>query len=382
MAITIPKKVNEPAGRLPNRLSQTLQFLRQINLQPAKHKKVHPREVMFFSSQLSMMMEAGVPLNLSILAISSQVKNPHFKNILGGVVAHIEGGLHLSEALARFPEAFSQVYTNMIRAGETGGQLKEMLDRLVEFEKKRQRVLFALRSALAYPIFLVFLTGFAIIFILAYIFPKFGELFEEIRDQLPFTTKLLLLVSSFLRGYWPVLVLLITISGWVVWRLLSTQSGKAFFDRLTLTIPMVKGFLLKFYISNFMRTLGALIGGGVVLLDALRVSKGVVGSAVFARFMDTLMENVEEGKGLAHPIGAAPFMPPLVKQMIKTGEDTGNLPKVMGRIADYYDEEMERNLKIFTTILEPLLLVIMGAVVGIVVISLILPIFKLTRTIH
>jgi type II secretory pathway component PulF len=240
----------------------------------------------------------------------------------------------------------------------------------------------SLRGALAYPVFLVILSFGVIIFILTFVFPKFGSLFEEIRDQLPFTTLFLLFASDILRNYWIGILGGMGAGFWMALKWVKIPKVKEVLDRLYFSIPGIKDFLLKFYISRLMHTLGALLGGGVLLVEALQICRGVGSSSRFSRFLDAIVKSVEEGKGLAHPIGQADFIPDLVKQMVRTGEETGNLPLVMSRIGDYYDEELDRRLKTFSTLLEPTLLLMMGAVVGLVVISLILPIFKLTRAIH
>ncbi len=382
MAIVVPKQETHPPGRIPRGFGQTLQSFRQVHFSLPVQAKVRRQELMLFTSQLSLMLDTGIPINSSIQAIASQIKNPYFKKLLSEVVTQIEEGKSLSEALGKYPNVFSRIYISMIRAGEASGYLKEMLDRLVTFQNKREQVLATLKSAMAYPLFLVILSIGVIIFILTYVFPQFGDLFEEIRDQLPVSTKFLLFASDFLRNYWPGILITLAACGWMVWRLLTAPRGRVILDRLFLSIPGLKILLLKYYISQMMRTLGALIGGGVLLMEALHLAKGVVTSSIFGRFMDTLMESVEGGKGLAQPVIQTPFLPELVKQLVRTGEETGNLPKVMDRIADYYDEELERGLKTFSAILEPVLLLMMGTVVGLVVISLILPIFKLTRSIH
>lgn len=379
MAISLQKKETNPHKIKGHHFFSSL---KKVNLQDSFQAKVSTDDVMFFTSQFSMMLETGIPINTSIRTISDQVKHPQFKKILIEVVGQIEEGVTLFVALSKYPQIFPQVYISMVRAGEAGGNLREMLDQQVAFQKKRDEILSTLKSAMAYPIFLVFISVSVILFILTFVFPKFEDLFDQIGSQLPASTQVLVFLSHFLRDHFTAVLIGIGGLGGIAWKSLSSQKGKAAFGRLILSLPIIKEFVAKFYISQFMRTLGVLIGSGVLLMEAITVCKGVVANSVFGRFMDHLLESVEGGKGLAKPMEEAPFLPNMVKQMIRTGEETGNLPKAMARIADYYDQELSRNVKTLSAVLEPIFLTLMGLVVGVVVISLVLPIFKLTQAVR
>ena len=344
--------------------------------------RVSPGEIIFFMDQLSLMLETGTPVNKSIQAISFQIKNKTFKNILKEIEQDIEEGRLLSDAMTKHPHIFSNVYTSMIRAGESGGFLKEMLERIVALEEKQQKLLATVRAALFYPAFLTLFAVSVVLFIVVYVFPKFGDMFAEIYDSLPFTTKILMAASHLLTSYWYLILFFIGMSWFTAYRFMITDKGRMYIDLLKLRLPLFRNFFMRVYISRLMRTLGLLISSNVSILDSLTISAGAIGNKVFSKLIDKIRRSVEDGKPLSQPIIDSPFFPETVKQMIRTGEDTGTLHKVMPRLADYYDEEIEKHVQRITTIMEPILLVVVGGIIGVIVISLILPIFKLTKSIH
>ena len=344
--------------------------------------KISPGEIILFFDQLSLMLETGTPFNKSIQAITTQVKSKELNNILKDIEKDIEEGRLLSAAMGKYPQVFSVVYTSMIRAGESGGFLKEMIDRIVSLEEKHQKLLNTIRAAMYYPAFLSIFAASVVLFIVIYVFPKFGEMFEEIYSELPITTRMLMTASNTLISYWYFILIFIGISWFAAYKFIVTDKGKIYIDLIKLRAPIFRDFFMRIYISRLMRTLGSLIGSNVSLLESLTICSGAIGNKVFAKTIDNIRRSVEGGKTLTQPISESPYFPETVKQMIRTGEDSGMLHKVMPRLADYYDIQTERQVKKITTIMEPVLLVLVGGVVGIIVISLILPIFKLTKSIH
>lgn len=344
--------------------------------------KVSTGEIIFFMEQLSLMLETGTPVNKSIQAISFQIKNKTFKSILKEIELDIEEGRLLSSAMTKHPHIFSNVYTSMIRAGESGGFLREMLERIVALEVKQQKLVSTVRAALFYPAFLSLFALSVILFIVVYVFPKFGEMFSEIYDSLPVTTKILMASSHILTFYWYIILLAVGISWFAIYKFMITDKGRTYIDLLKLRLPLFRNFFMRIYISRLMRTLGSLISSNVSILESLTICGGAIGNKVFSKLIDKIRNSVEDGKPLSQPIIDSPYFPETVKQMIRTGEDTGTLHKVMPRLADYYDEEIEKHVQKTTAIMEPILLVVVGGIIGVIVISLILPIFKLTKSIH
>lgn len=363
-------------------LSDVLKNLSLSAVRLKRSGRVPSKEIIFFADQLSLMLATGTPLNKSIQIISIQVRNNELKQILQGIVRDIEDGRLLSVAMGRYPDVFSSVYVSMIKAGESGGFLKEMLEQIASLETKNQEFLSTVKAAMYYPVFLSVFAASVVLFIVVYVFPKFGGMFEEIYDTLPVTTKVLMASSKFLISYWYLIIMFMAVLWYAAVKFLSGEKGGVYLDTLKLRMPVVRDFFIKLYVSRFMRTLGALVNGNVPLLDALSISSGVVGNKVFVELIGKISRSVEDGKTISQPVSESPYVPETVKQMIRTGEDTGTLDKVMPRLADYYDKDIERALKRITTVMEPVLLVVMGGVIGVIVISLILPIFKLTRSIH
>jgi len=363
-------------------IGDALKSLKLSSFGLSKSGRVPPKEIIFFADQLSLMLATGTPLNKSIEIISVQVRNNEFRRILQDIVRDIEDGRLLSQSMSRYPAVFSSVYISMIMAGESGGFLKEMLEQIVSLETKNQDFLSTVKAAMYYPVFLSVFAAAVVIFIIVYVFPQFGSMFEEVYDSLPITTKVLMASSKFLISYWYVLIIFMAVLWYAAFKFISGEKGRMYLDTIKLRIPVIKDFFIKLYVSRLMRTLGALVNGNVPLLDSLSISSGVVGNKVFSELIARISRSVEDGKTISQPVSESPYFPETVKQMISTAEDTGTLDKVMPRLADYYDKDIERTLKRITTVIEPVLLVVMGGVIGVIVISLILPIFKLTKSIH
>jgi type II secretory pathway component PulF len=345
-------------------------------------KKIPAREILFFTNQLSLMLEIGTPLNQSLSAISSQIRNPEFKTVVTAVLAAVEDGSMLSDALQQYPALFSPEYTSLVSAGENTGHLHEMLDRIVELQEKREAFASALKGAMTYPLVLCAVSTLVIIFMLSFVFPRFAILFRGVEEILPPTTKFLMGLSDFLRAYWYGVLVFFGVVGWGLHRYLKTEQGRFTIDRLKITLPLLSGITVRIYLSQLMRTLGFLIGSNVPLMEALRITKRGTTNVLFSRFMDCVSENVEGGQGISAAFTEAPFIPETVSQMVATGEASQKLDRVMLRLSDYYEGEIEAQVKRLTTIIEPALLIIMGIVVGLIVVSLVLPIFKLSKVVH
>ncbi len=345
-------------------------------------KKIPAREVLFFTNQLSLMLEIGTPLNQSLSAIATQIRNPEFKAVLEKLLEAVEDGSMLSDALRQYPALFSPEYTSLVSAGENTGHLYEMLDRIVELQEKREEFITALKGAMTYPLVLCAVTTLVIIFMLSFVFPRFATLFQGVEQILPPTTKFLMALSGLLRVYWYLVPLLLAALWWGVHRFLRTDRGRFTVDRLKISLPLLAGISIKIYLSQIMRTLGFLMGSSVPLLEALRITKGGSRNVLFTGFLDRIIENVEGGRGLSPAFGETAFIPETVTQMVSTGEASQKLDRVLLRLSEHYETEIKGQIKRATTIVEPALLIFMGIVVGVIVISLMLPIFKLSKVVH
>ncbi len=339
-------------------------------------------DVMLFTEQLSLMLETGNDLHTSIETLASQSENPRMQAILSRICDEIRQGRTFSYALAKHPDVFSSTYVSLIAASEGGGYMDRVLKHLLEMEQQREELRSTLVSAFTYPAFLIVFSISVVVFVLVVVFPKFGEMFSSIHDQLPVTTLFLMWMSNLILAWWWALLIVAASLLLSAFLWLKSPSGTRFLDWLKLKLPLIKDIFMQVYLIQSMRVLGLSLDNGVPMLEALDSAKTAARNLLFRDFMQGIRDNVNEGRNFHLGFTRAAFIPPLVKQMITTGEETGNLPLVLARISSYYQKELDKKLKILAKLVEPAMLLIMGVVVGLLVSSLILPIFKLSRAIH
>ncbi len=347
----------------------------------APGSKVGSGDRMFFTEQLALLLETGSSLHASLRALKNESQSPALTAIIDSLLSDISEGRSFSEALSRHQKFFPHSYVNLVAAGERGGFLHEILAQLLRLEEKQAQTRSMLLSAFSYPAFLIVFSIVVIIFVLVYVFPKFATLFVSIKDQLPWTTIALMAISDILRNYWWACLGgfgagLIALRQWLV-----SDSGGVVLDSLKLRLPGVRGIFLRVYLTRFMRVMGLSLKNGVTIVDALEAATEVVGNRVFDSFLNEVRLKVQEGSAFSSAFNEADFVPPVVKQMVSTGDESGKLGLVMERLADYYDRELETQLDRMARLMEPAMLLIMGLVVGLIVSALILPIFKLSRAV-
>ena len=343
--------------------------------------EIGDRERRFFTEQISLLLETGTPLQASLQAMKKQVDNPAMLELLDQLIDDIGQGAQFSAALAKHPTVFSTTYTNLVAASEEGGFMHEVLQQLLALDEKREELRKTMVSAMSYPVFLMVFALAVIVFVLVVVFPKFAELFSQIQDELPVTTKFLMASSNALKQHWIEITigLAVSIGGFKVWS--ATKNGIRKLDWARLNFPLIRHIFVQLYLVNTMRVLSLSLGNGVGMMDSLHACKFVVKNSLFQEFIGQVEKQVETGNGIAAGFQNTSFIPPIVEQMISTGEETGNLPKVMSRLADYFEGELSNKLQTLSRLAEPVMLLIMGGVVGLIVSSLILPIFKLTRVV-
>ncbi len=343
---------------------------------------VSAKDRMFFTERLALLLETGGALQPSLLALKEQTDNVHLSAVIGDLSDEVLGGKPFSRALARHPEVFSLTYVNLVGASEQGGFMHRVLTQLQQMEEKSEKLRSTLFAAFSYPAFLLCFSFAVVCFILVVVFPKFGNLFQSIYDQLPITTRFLMAGSDILRTYWIALIAGGAGMLLVVFRWLKSEGGKEVIDRLKLKIPGLKQLFVQVYMIHMLRVMGLSLVNGVSVVDALKSCREVVDNNLFRRFMADIEHGVDEGRGLAAGFEQAAFVPSMVRQMIRTGEESGNLAVVMERIADFYERDLEKKIQVVSKIAEPLMLLVMGVLVGVIVSSLILPIFKLSKAVH
>jgi type IV pilus assembly protein PilC len=384
MAITLSTKATLPSSKQSEASSaRRLSFPDQWQGIVSRFRNhVKPRETTVFMSQLSLTLEIGMALKNALDAIGAQTKNPAFKNIIQTMTRDIEEGRQLSEAMRRHPRLFNPVYVSMIKAGETGGFLQGIVDRIVEMQEKRQALMTQIRTALTYPVILCLLAIVVVIFILVGVLPKFTQFFEGKEQILPFTTRFLIVLSASLQGYWWAYVL--GAAGLVVgikwWK--DSPPGRATMDLFYVKGPLLSGLCNKIYTCQMLRTLGLLMQSQVPLLEALNVTRSTIKNRYFSRFVSDITSHVEQGGKFAQPFSSYPYVTETVKSMVATGEEAGRLPPVMLRLAEFFDSEVDQEMKKLSSMIEPVALIVMGGVVGLIVSSIILPMFKLARALY
>ncbi len=340
-------------------------------------KPVKTSELIFFNSQLSLMMEIGIPLTNALRAIAEQTGNQVFRGIIQAMLKDLEEGRQLSDAMARYPEIFDTVFASMVRAGETGGFLKKTLDGIIVMQEKRQALVAQLRSTLTYPVVLCVMAVAVVIFVLVGILPKFAVLFSGKESILPFNTRFLLGASASLRAYWWAYLSGVAAVSAGCYYYLKSAAGQTLIDRFLVTAPIVGRLTNKIYTCQLLRTLGHLMESSVTLVQALAVTQPTFRNRYYREFIGELRERVEQGDRFARLFSTNPHILESVKQMVTTGEEVGDLTRVMLRLAQFYDTEVDRELKMVGAMIAPIALVILGAVVALIVSSIVLPMFRI-----
>jgi len=353
-----------------------------INLNIKIGGHVKPRQISLFTRQLSTLIEAGLPLLRSITVLKNQLKPCKFQDILSQIASDIEGGSTFSDALSKHPQVFSKLYVNMVKAGEVGGALEKVLDRLATFAEKDLALKKKIKSALVYPSAVITVIFIVLYVIFAFVIPKFTEMYRDMETALPAPTQFLIKLSDLAkeRGWYVVPGIIVGIV--LFFKLVNrTSKGRLIFDKMKLSLLIFGPLIQKAVIARVTRTLGTLISSGVQILQAINIVKETSGNEVFTRALGTVHDSIREGEGIAAPLQTSKIFPPMVINMIDVGEETGALDRMLMKIADTYEEEVDIAVSGLTSLLEPILIVVMGVIVGFIVVSLFLPLVKLAATI-
>ena len=342
-------------------------------------RKVSQSEVAIFTRQFAVMLNAGLPLVQCLEAIGSQHQNVAFKNILEQVRSDVEGGATLSDSMARHPKTFDPLFTNMIAAGEAGGMLDTILQRLSAFIEKIVKLKRAVRSAMIYPVIILMVAVSVVTVIMWKVIPVFRTLFEGFNVELPLLTRMVIAASSFVESYILFMVAAIGVGAFGIRSYYRTENGRRLVDTYLLRVPILGGILRKIAVARFTRTLATLMTSGVPILEGLDITSRTSGNAVLEDVVHQLRRQIEEGKTLAEPMRQSRFFPAMVVQMVSVGESTGELDNMLVKVADYYEEEVDEVVANLLTIMEPVLMVILGVIVGTIVIAMYMPLFKLIR---
>lgn len=367
-------------------------ILRQRNIAPSSVKEegkqfkmpsfgggVKPRELAIFTRQFSVMIDAGLPLIQCLELLGNQQENKAFASIIQTTRGDVESGATLSDAMRKHPKAFDSLYVNMIAAGEAGGILDQILERLSVYIEKAVKLKSQVKSALMYPA-IVCLVAFGVVMIIMYkVIPTFAAMFESAGNEMPLPTRITMGASKFVESYMIFMLIFAALVVWALRRYHGTYHGRRVLDQAVLKIPVLGDLVQKIAISRFCRTLSTLIGAGVPILDGLEITAKTSGNAIVEDSLMAVKKEIEEGKTISEPLSKSPIFPSMVVSMIGVGESTGALDTMLSKIADFYEDEVDVAVATLMSMLEPILIVGLGAVIGFIVISLYLPIFMMAQ---
>lgn len=336
-------------------------------------------DMVLFSRQMSTLFRAGIPLLGILSALSEQMENVRFRKVIDEMRQGIQDGLSLSEAMSRHPDVFSELYISMVRAGEEGGIMDEILQRIADLLEKQAANEARVRSALRYPKIVVLAMTGALIILMIYVVPVFVRMFEKVNLELPLATRLLIGFNNFFTNYWYLGLAAILFAFFMFRNYIATQTGRYQWDRIKLKLPLVGPIVLRAAMAKFTRVFGNLQRAGVPILDALTVTSKVVDNAVIGKVIGNLRGSVEEGMGLAAPLKSSGWVPALVVQMVSAGEESGTLDEMLVKVADYYDEEVDRAVTSLSASIEPILIVCMGCMVLFVALAIFMPMWDMSQ---
>ncbi len=345
---------------------------------PGFSEKVKDRDIVIFTRQFATMIDAGLPLVQCLEILSSQTENKTLGKALSTVQNDVEGGASFAEALDKHPKIFDQLYVNMVAAGEAGGILDTILNRLAAYMEKAMGLKAKVKSAMVYPITIMFVAVGVIAILMVFVIPKFATMFTGMGGELPVLTKIVIDMSHFAASYKMVIAIGCFFgASFLFKRFYATEKGNRLMDGIFLRGPIIGSLIRKVSVAKFTRTLGTMLSSGVPLLEALDICARTAGNKVVEEAVFSTKDSIEEGKTIAEPLEETGVFPPMVVQMISVGEATGALDAMLNKIADFYDDEVDTAVDGLTSMMEPVMMVFLGGVIGFVVIAMYLPIFKM-----
>lgn len=347
-----------------------------------KPKKPKLQAMVVFSRQFATMIDAGIPILRCLDILYTQTKDVALKNALDAVRKDVKAGTALNEALEKHPLVFSTLYVNMVRAAEVAGILDQILDRLATFLEKDLEVRQKVKSAMMYPVMVLIFSFLVLVAIFMFVLPKFKEIFDSMNVEMPATTQFLFAASDFVVGYWWAMAGALVGGLIALRRYIRTPKGRYQYDYLKLKVPLIGELVLKLAVARFARTFGTLVASGVPLMRTLEIVGETSGNAVLAAAIEGTRSSIREGQPLSTPFAATGLFPPMVVHMMDIGEESGRLSEMMVRIADFYEQEVDAAIKGLTSMIEPLLIVFLGGIVGFIAISIMMPMFKLVSAIQ
>ncbi len=343
-------------------------------------KRVSRKEITLFTRQLATLLKAGIPLSESLGAIFDQLEKPKLKTIVGEVRMRVNEGTSLGDAMAKHPEAFEEVYVSMVRSGEVAGNLDQVLARLADFLESQGRMRSKVAGAMVYPILMGVVSTIIMIILMVAVVPRITQIYADAEKTLPWNTRFLIWLSYSIAHFWWLWGTMIigAIVGFIVWK--QSEGGRKTWDAIKLHLPIVGGLVRQIAIGRFSRTFGTMLASGVPLLRAIDISKAILNNRVLQKAIDGARDQIQQGEGIAVTLKKTGHFPSVVTHMIAVGERAGQLEQMLGNVADSYESEVESKLSRLTTLLEPLMIVVLGGAVAFIVFSILMPIMDLNPT--
>jgi type II secretion system protein F len=335
-----------------------------------------------FFRQLASLLQSGMPIVRALGTLKEQTTHPKLNVVITGLHDSVQQGNNFADSLEQFPKVFPNMYVSLVRAGEAGGMLEEVLWRMVNFGEKDEELRGKALGALVYPIFLLLVSGVTIFIMVSFVFPKFVEIFKDFDASLPFITQVVITISAFMGQYWWLVIIGMVLLGVGVRSYATSSNGRSQLDHLWLRLPMLGSLVQRYEMAKFARTLGTLFDNGVPVLTALKITADTLANSHIIAEVEQIREKVGTGESISGSLRNSPYFPPMVVNMIAVGEESGELGAVTQRVADTYDIEVDRAVKAFTSVLEPLIIVIMGGVVGFLVVAMLLPMLTLSSQVR
>ena len=354
----------------PSSTGQKLSLSMKFSI-PLPFSTISGADLLAFTQELSTLIKAGLPLDRALSILVEITENEKLKKVVQEVLKDVRGGRSFSDALAQHPRFFDRLYVNMVKAGEAGGVLDIVLERLVDFQQRSQQLKSTILNAMIYPIILISVMAIVIIVMLMFVIPRFTMIFATMGKTIPLPTQILLSSSEFIQNFWWLILAVVIIISVLFQRYRNTEQGRLNWDTFKLKLPLLSDLILKIEVARFSRTLGTLINSGVPLLGALTIVKEVIKNVVVSNSISDISKGAKEGKGVSAPMRVVGIFPSLAMHMIRVGEETGKLDEMLIRVADTYDEEVQNTTKRFISALEPVLILVMALLVGFIVLSLI-----------
>jgi len=354
----------------------------ELNIPFISGPPVDQQEVALFTRQMATLLDAGLPLLRAVNIMKDQLDNEDFKDILDQVSQDIKGGASFSEALERHPDVFENLYVNMVKAGEVGGVMEAVLQRLADFAEKAQELRTKIKSATMYPAIMFCIAILVVVFLLIFVLPTFIDLFTEMGVELPLPTRIVISISDFLQHRWYVVLGMVFGASYAGKWYYGTDKGEYNIDKLKINLPVFGSLFRKVATARFTRTLATLVRSGVPILQAIDIVQDTIGNRVVAETMNEVRDSISEGDTISEPLHESGVFAPMVTHMISVGEETGSLDEMLGRIADTYEMQVEEMVEGLSSMLEPILILFMGIMVGTIVMAMFFPMFQLIAVVN